>query len=256
MPILRPRIALTGDLFQSREGNFPCSGQHLAFVQSILDQDGWPLILPVRAGLPQARLHEEAYELLSSMDGLLVAGEGDVDPLQVQLPWEVALCRVAVQQLSLPVLGVGRGMQLLNLALTPSEVGSLSKNGVISIAEMLAHLSFRPSFRHAGNGDGVYAGAHSFHPVQLTPPLSTYLGTTYLRVQSLHACTIEPLAPGLEICALSPEGVPEGVVLQKDTFCLGVQFSPPEQLFEIFLNESRCRAHAQAESEVVTTRGG
>src|ERR1035438_10518126 len=94
------------------------------YVEAVQRAGGFALMLP-----PDPRLIEDPGEALELIDGLLLAGGADIDPLSYGQPahpetvgsvaerdaFEIALTRGAIE-LDLPVLGICRGMQLINVA--------------------------------------------------------------------------------------------------------------------------------------------
>ncbi|MCA1688762.1 MAG: gamma-glutamyl-gamma-aminobutyrate hydrolase family protein, partial [Actinobacteria bacterium] len=96
----------------------------LDYVEGVAEAGGVPVVLPPVAG-PRA-----AEALLDGMDGLLLSGGSDLDPgyygeepvpqLGVTIPerdaFEMALLEHALRR-KMPILGICRGMQVLNVAL-------------------------------------------------------------------------------------------------------------------------------------------
>ena len=95
------------------------------YVEAIRHAGGFAVMLP-----PDASLVEDPEEALELIDGLVLAGGADINPAsygQAQHAetagtvlerdaFEIALVRAAIER-DLPVLGICRGMQLLNVAL-------------------------------------------------------------------------------------------------------------------------------------------
>ncbi len=166
--------------------------------------------------------------VLDRLDGLVLTGaesnvaphlygesHGDaamlLDPERDRVAMVAIGCALARR---LPILGICRGIQELNVALG----GALD-----------AHLSTKPGgFTHwedvALPRDLQYGPAHS---VTLTPGgvLELLLGTRQLAVSSLHRQGISRLAKGLAVEALAPDGLVEAVsVANYPGFALAVQW--------------------------------
>ena len=105
---------------------------------------------------PDAQLVQEPGEALELIDGLLLAGGADLDPASYGEPahaetqdavperdaFEIALTRAAIER-DLPVLGICRGMQLINVAL-----------GGTLIQHLPEHLGHQEHRRVSGSFDG------------------------------------------------------------------------------------------------------
>lgn len=157
-----------------------------------------------------------AAEVLSRVDGLVVAGGPDVDPVHYGAPrdprtgapatvrdeWELALIRAALAA-DLPLLGICRGMQALNVALGGS---------------LIQHL----------DGHVHTPGAISSHPVR---PVA---GTRYAAlvpeeadVPTYHHQAVDRLGQGLIVSAHALDGTVEAIELpDPDRWVVGVQWHP------------------------------
>ncbi len=162
---------------------------------------------------------------LGRIDALLLAGGGDITPAaygetaeeQTGAGWpdrdnfEVALVRAAIDR-GLPVLGVCRGMQLLNVALG----GTLEQ-----------HLPGRiGSDRHCPEG-----GEYSTHDVELEPGslAERAVGSPASTVRSHHHQGLDRLGEGLVVTGRCPDdGVIEAVELRGAGHVLGVLWHPEE----------------------------
>jgi putative glutamine amidotransferase len=122
-----PVIGLTTYLDQAQTGvwDVPASFLPAVYFQGVTAAGGVAVLLP-----PQPVDPDIADRVLDSVDGLLITGGKDVDPAAYgQQPhpstdqpawqrdaWEFALLRAALRR-QLPVLGICRGAQVLNVAL-------------------------------------------------------------------------------------------------------------------------------------------
>jgi putative glutamine amidotransferase len=177
----------------------------------------------VALALPHPRQGAAAAELLEGCQGLLLSGGGDIhgdffgEPLHPRAEavdpcrdaFEIALCRRAVAQ-NIPLLGICRGVQVLNVALGGGLVQHLEGHA-------------RPEARGA-----------PAHPVAVAPgSLLWGLYGPALEVNTLHHQGVGPrLGEGLRVTARGPEGWPEALE-GAGRFLLGVQWHP-EALWENF----------------------
>ncbi|AXE25680.1 gamma-glutamyl-gamma-aminobutyrate hydrolase family protein [Streptomyces globosus] len=157
-----------------------------------------------------------AAEVLGRLDGLVVAGGPDVDPARYGAPrdprtgpagtardeWELALIGAALDA-GVPLLGICRGMQALNVAL-----------GGTLVQHIDGHLH--------------QPGVMSWHPVRPVP------GTRYAalvpeeaEVPTYHHQAVDRLGRGLVASAHAVDGTVEAVELPgPDRWVLGVQWHP------------------------------
>jgi putative glutamine amidotransferase len=165
-------------------------------------------------------------------DGLLFAGGGDVDPAHFgQAPHprlgtveslrdevELALARRAVADRK-PVLGICRGVQLLNVALG----GTLYQDIPAELPGALDHYA----------SSKAPDRAHLAHPIVLEPDswLAVQLGAGELPGNTFHHQALRDIAPALRVTGRAPDGVVEAVEGHESGFVVGVQCHP-EELWE------------------------
>ena len=163
------------------------------------------------------------YELL---DGLLLPGGADVEPRRygtvarddcnlTVMPEldevELTLARWAIAD-GLPVLGICRGIQVLNVACEGTLWQDVNVEGA-------THED------HDREPRDLLVHGLDVEPGTL---LARTLGETHLRVNSLHHQAIRDLGHSLMAVAHSPDGLVEGVELHGREFVLGIQCHPEE----------------------------
>ncbi len=190
------------------------------YVEAVQRAGGLALLLP-----PDPRLIEDPGEALELIDGLVLAGGADIDPLAYgqqahaetagTVPerdsFEIALVRAAIER-DLPVLGICRGMQLINVALG----GTLTQH----LPERYGHHEHR---RAVGSFDGAD------HEVELRPGTLAMqvVGESPHPTKSHHHQGVDRLGDGLELSGTSVlDGLAEAIELPGKSFVLGVQWHP------------------------------
>ncbi|GAA2595313.1 gamma-glutamyl-gamma-aminobutyrate hydrolase family protein [Actinomadura fulvescens] len=204
------------------------------YVRAVERAGGVPVLVPPMAGL------RGLDSLVRGLDGLVLAGGGDLDPElygaerheatgppQPQRDrFELALVRVAVEA-DLPFLAVCRGMQVLNVA----RGGTLVQH----LPEAVGHEGHAPAVGMMGS-----------HPVQISAnsTIGKILGDA-AEVPAYHHQAVSRLGKGLVAVAWATDQVVEAVELQGHRFGLGVQWHPEEgddrRLFEALVAEASGR---------------
>jgi putative glutamine amidotransferase len=163
-------------------------------------------------------LHADEPATLDGFAGLYLTGGADVNPAfygeepqpLTEKPdasrdaLERALIGQAMER-RLPVFGICRGQQMLNVALG----GTLAQ-----------HID-----RHS------YKDTPEVHPVEIRPGtrLASILNAPGQMVNSMHHQAIGRLAPGLKVSATAPDGTIEAVELEGAPFVVTVQWHPEER---------------------------
>jgi putative glutamine amidotransferase len=207
--------------------------------------------------LAEAGVPRDAIEVVTpetpaagSFDALLLGGGGDVDParygrdrlengtLEIDADRDridFALFEEA-RRTGAPVLGICRGLQVVNVALGGTLVQDIPAE--------------RPSeVVHARGSDQK---TRLDHTVSVAPRtrLAAFASGPEVRVNSRHHQAIENVAPGLSVSGTSPDGLAEAVEAQNGAWVVAVQWHPenlPEdpvsrRLFSDFVRAARQRA--------------
>lgn len=152
----------------------------------------------------------------------------EIDPLKDE--FEFWFCRQALRR-GLPILGICRGIQILNVIMGGTLHGDVMKEKKSDLKHM--DLDHYDSYRH---------------PVTLIEgtPLRQWYGRRDLRVNSYHHQGIKRLASSLQPTAVAPDGLIEGVQDPSHPFRMGLQFHPERMLPEYAGNDRVFAAFAQA----------
>lgn len=175
-------------------------------------------------GLPPQPPHPDAIErVLDGIDGLILTGGKDVDaalygerahpendtPRPDRDAWELALVRAAIAR-DLPLLGICRGLQVLNVALGGT---------------LVQHLPDVIGSNRYSYGNATFAD----NPVITVPGtrIGGMLGES-LTVKSYHHQAINHLAEGLTVSARGDDGIIQAVDIDGMSFGVAVQWHPEE----------------------------
>lgn len=191
------------------------------YTNSIIAGGGIPVILPVHTDLAILE------EMFSSLDGLLLTGGGDINPLFYQeepLPalgnlsalrdqYDLMLLKMAYDR-QLPIFGICRGHQVINVFFG----GTLYQDIYSQINS--------PLLKHQQTAEGN----QGTHYVEVAPgsKLKEILGQDKILVNTFHHESNKDIAPGFRNTALSSDGILEASEPVSDTGpqILSVQWHP------------------------------
>jgi putative glutamine amidotransferase len=201
-------------------GSIPVVGSPESYIQAVQNAGGLPLLIPLDLTTP------ELDEVFSHLDGVLLHGGGDIDPVFFQGPAHSAVYGIdpdrdrvelhLVRQAAgsgKPFFGICRGIQVINVALG----GTLYTH---------IHDQHPNALRHDWYPD--IPRDYLAHPVQVAEnsSLTKILGKSNVATNSLHHQGIHQPAPRLIPVAWAPDGIIEAVELTGHPFGLGVQWHP------------------------------
>lgn len=224
---MKPLIGITGSMglgiYSLQQEHMPAQRHQLSdsYVKAIIQAGGIPVVLPC--------CEDEALmqAMADKMDGVLLSGGGDVDPLLYgqratghlgtvtprRDAAELALARYVITKTEKPILGICRGIQVMNVAMGGTlhidlpDAGKLCHSLTMYTRDMVSHTVTIADNTH----------------------LATAYGSGEQLVNSFHHEAVDALAPGFVATALSnPDNVIEAMEMPGERFVVGVQWHPEE----------------------------
>ena len=221
-----PVIGLTTYRQKARSGvwDVPASFLPAVYLEGVSRSGGIAVLLP-----PQPVDRAVAEQVIGRLDGLILTGGKDVNPAAYgQQPhpateepasdrdnWEFALLRAALDR-RVPVLGICRGPQVINVALG----GTLHQH----LPDVLGHSGHRVA-------DATFA-SHTAH-IEAGSRLNGLLGDS-IQTRCYHHQAIDQVATGL-VASARCDGIVEGIASAGADFVVGVQWHPEENLDDLRL---------------------
>jgi len=234
----RPLIGINMDFRAPAKGRIPHGYLPNGYFDCVLASGGIPVAIP-----PMVK-EQDLTPILDRLDGLILTGGDDMDPKKMGLGHHPSitvmpdrresadrvLCKL-VQQRRMPVLGIGLGMQELN---------------VVYGGGIYQHLpeDLPKSIPHRDPQGGVH---RHWVMMEKNSMMFDIYGEGEIRVNSYHHQGIRKLAPGFRVGAVAPDGLIEAFESKdEDWFCVGVQWHPENegnisldsQLLEAFISAS------------------
>ncbi|MBQ8588889.1 MAG: gamma-glutamyl-gamma-aminobutyrate hydrolase family protein [Firmicutes bacterium] len=207
------------------------------YVDAVVKAGGIPVLIPVYGDAEVTR------SVTERLDGLLISGGNDVDPRRfgvraksycggICVPrdeQELELARYVIEETNIPVLGICRGIQVMNIAMGGTVYQDLEKEGGFEM--------------HSAE---MYPRTAVVHEVMLSEGsmLRSVLGEETIGVNSYHHQAVKETGCGFVVTGKAVEDdVIEVMELPGERFVVGVQWHPemmvnsPEQrkIFEAFV---------------------
>jgi putative glutamine amidotransferase len=191
-----------------------------SYIDSVQRAGGLAVMLPA-----DDRAIEDPDSVLDLVDGLILAGGADIDPdaygterhpetlgtVPERDTFEIALTRRAFER-DLPLLGICRGMQLMNVACGGT---------------LLQHLPESHGHHEHRRNPGSFDGADHDVRLQEGSLAARAAGETTHGTKSHHHQAVDRLGEGFEITGWSTlDELPEAIEAPASRFALGVQWHP------------------------------
>ncbi len=188
------------------------------YIQAIIRAGGLPFIVPVG-------IEEDIDQVVGMLDGLLLSGGTDINPLLFNEEPHAYLGEVSPSRdsceleltrrmllLDKPILGICRGIQILNVAVGGTLYQDLHKQNDRPI---LQHLQHAPR-------------AHPSHFVQLEKGslIEEIAGSERIQVNSFHHQSLKDVPSVFNISGIASDGIIESIESSDKQFVLGVQWHP------------------------------
>lgn len=192
---------------------------HEAYIRSVLDAGGIPVLIPATDDIDALR------EIVERVDGILLSGGSDIDGRYFGEPtlegltdvnherdtYDFLLLKIASDR-QLPIFGICRGMQVINVAFggglwqdIPSQFpGAPFNHSILTDKEKPAH-----NVR-----------------IEKGSVLSEIFGCDEIGVNSRHHQAVKEIAPGFKVTAVSGDGIVEAIEAFPQYRILGVQWHP------------------------------
>jgi putative glutamine amidotransferase len=219
------------------------------YVEGVAEAGGIPIVLPP---IGERRAAEV---IVGGLDGLLLSGGSDLHPsfygeepipeLGVTIPerdaFEMALVGEALRR-RIPVFGICRGLQVLNVALGGTLYQDLPSQ---YDGEVLGHRQQTPKTQPT-------------HEVEISRStcVGGIVGREMLKVNSYHHQGIKDLAGGLAVAARSSDGIIEAIEARdfSEGWIVGVQWHAEAMRFGAPVQREFFRAHVSAAEHHATRR--
>lgn len=208
-----PIIGITGNYSDGQLALAP------GYYESIVKAGGIPFVIPPFSD------DNILLSLLDRLDGLLLSGGADINPLYLgEEPikelhginphrdrQELLLVRLAANR-QIPMLGICRGIQVMNAAF-----GGTLYQDIHSQRE-------ESCLKHSQDLERNYAS----HSIKIKPDSTLYkiLGTDTLPVNSFHHQAVKEPAAGFRVVARAADGVVEAIESAEFKSMIGVQWHP------------------------------
>ncbi len=212
------------------------------YSRSILQAGGVPIVLPVHND------YDVVFQQVSLVDGILLSGGQDIQPLLYQQQphaklglvcpqrdvFEYHVIKAALEQ-NKPIFGICRGLQILNVYFG----GTLLQDNAIK-GDVQQHVQ-------AGNPD------LTMHSVKVAKGsfIELALKKETIDVNTFHHQSIDKIADELAIVALSPDGIVEAIQ-HKSKQIYAVQWHPEmlsrqnedaQKIFDYFIKVVKGDSH-------------
>lgn len=203
-----------------------CEGTQGNYIQAIERAGGCPVVLSRVEHLSTIK------SIIQVIDGIIFTGGTDISPLNYEeMPYtwlesvdptrdnfELDLAKSILSDTDIPVLGICRGMQILNVV----SGGTLYQDLLNQKATEFNHLL-----------TDIFPRDELSHIVNITNPSKLYdiFQVDKIAVNSFHHQGIKAVGETFEATMISEDNIIEAIEMKGDRFVIGVQWHP-EMLLE------------------------
>lgn len=218
---MKPLIGLTSQ--HEYSNNIKLNKVNNTYIDAIQRAGAVPIILPVVEEI------EFIDRYLDVLQGVVLTGGEDISPLLYgQEPsrevdtisfdrdsMEMEIFKKSYSK-NIPVLGICRGIQMINVALG----GTLYQDIYREIPNAIGHIS----------GFSISGGYHTIEIVKDSKMYEIF-NKENIQVNSQHHQSVRDVGKNLKVNAYTSDGVVEGIESTNDKFVLGVQFHPEAMVY-------------------------
>lgn len=206
-----------------------------SYVNAVYRAGGTPIIIPPFDS------NKKLHDYIDLIDALVLSGGEDVAPSSygedkvIELEninpdrdrWEISLFKEAYKT-ELPILGICRGMQLINVALGGSLYQDIDHQLDCGLNHIPLDLRKRENLEYVSHKVNIIKNTY----------LDQILGSAQLEVNSHHHQAIKEIARDLNVVARSECGIIEAVENNSSSFLIGVQWHPEDLInnYSCFIN--------------------
>ena len=214
----KPLIGLNADYRPAKSDSPAYSFIAAGYYSRLITAGAVPVVVP------PLQTRDDIHRILDMLDGFVLIGGHDLDPrrdgfmlhpsVRTMDRQRETFDRMLIDLIAdrrMPVLGIGAGMQLLNVWAG----GNLFLHLPEDLPEAIPHKDLQDT----GHRHGLEVVPGSL--------MDRVYGDGEIRVNSMHHMAIDEVAPGFTVTARCPDGVIEAIESQSpDWFALGTQFHP------------------------------
>ncbi|KAA0966932.1 gamma-glutamyl-gamma-aminobutyrate hydrolase family protein [Sporosarcina sp. ANT_H38] len=210
---MKPVIGITTDVGEDGKSILKNT-----YVQAVIRAGGLPMIVPVG-------VEEDVAQLVAMLDGILLSGGSDINPMLFNEEPHAHLGEVSPSRDSIeleltrrmletgkPILGICRGLQVLNVAVGGTVYQDLHKQ---NDGPILQHMQKAPN-------------THLSHYVQVEKGslLESIAGSERIQVNSFHHQSLKDVPPFFKVTGVASDGIIEAIESTDKQFVFGVQWHP------------------------------